>query len=395
MRYYQSSEAAYRIRCLHGPCGPCAFSSSFCHQATRGGAPQRSGNEYPQTRTKAQAENQETFRLGPRFSVRALIQSFRSNLAGDFGPGQTLSYDLSNSQIKAVTVVHVPAVIEPKRLLIDVAEQVERLDADIGAVQSALQEAPEVLHTIGVYVLIHVLDRVIDDGMFVFGLQSVVREQFVGEDRSASLDVLFNLRLQFFLSALLDVDRTDLTAALHHAHDDLFAFGTRTLDATCAYVLMHVPRFAADEGFIDLDFSAKLTGVLFLQRQPQPLEHEPARFLSDSGSAGDFVGANAVLAIGKHPHRKQPLVQGDWRVLKDSPDFDRELCFRVPSLTLPDFARSNKGNVLRSTGRTYNPILPTPRREVIDAVHRIGKVDNRLLQGLRFARHEYIMGQVC
>jgi hypothetical protein len=38
-------------------------------------------------------------------------------------------------------------------------------------VQAALQEAPEILHAVGVYIAIHVLDCVIDDGVLVIRFQ--------------------------------------------------------------------------------------------------------------------------------------------------------------------------------------------------------------------------------
>ena len=43
----------------------------------------------------------------------------------------------------------------------------ERLDAEIGSVQTAFQEAPEILHGIGVDVPVHIFHGVIDDGMLV------------------------------------------------------------------------------------------------------------------------------------------------------------------------------------------------------------------------------------
>jgi hypothetical protein len=53
------------------------------------------------------------------------------HLAGDFGPRQALSNDLSDGQIKAVTVVHVLAVVVAKRLPIKVREEAERLYGNV------------------------------------------------------------------------------------------------------------------------------------------------------------------------------------------------------------------------------------------------------------------------
>ena len=79
---------------------------------------------------------------GGRFYVRLL--------AGDFIPGEALAHHLGQRQFEAVEIVHVFPVVVAERLFVDVAEQVEGLDADIGSVQSALQQAPEVFQPVGV-----------------------------------------------------------------------------------------------------------------------------------------------------------------------------------------------------------------------------------------------------
>jgi hypothetical protein len=46
---------------------------------------------------------------------------------------------------------------------------------------------------------------------------------------------------------------------------------------------MHVPRFAADEGFVHLDFASEhSTGEVILHGKPNPVEHEPSSFLGDA-----------------------------------------------------------------------------------------------------------------
>ena len=74
----------------------------------------------PVVRTEIETENrQAAFRLGPRLRREGLIDCrFFRHPAGDFGPRQTLPYDLADGQIKAVTVIHVLAVVVSERLLI-------------------------------------------------------------------------------------------------------------------------------------------------------------------------------------------------------------------------------------------------------------------------------------
>ena len=60
------------------------------------------------------------------------------------------------------SVVGVFAQVEREDPLVEVAEEVERLDADVGAVQTALEQAPEVLDAVRVYAPVDVLG-VVDD----------------------------------------------------------------------------------------------------------------------------------------------------------------------------------------------------------------------------------------
>src|SRR6266568_316603 len=79
----------------------------------------------------------------------------------------------------------------------------EWLYAHIGAVDSALQQAPEVFQPIGMDAAIHVLHGVIDNLMRVIALQSFVGKQCVGVQGRTSFDLFSHFRLQFFLFRLV------------------------------------------------------------------------------------------------------------------------------------------------------------------------------------------------
>ena len=82
--------------------------------------------------------------------------------AGDLIPGETLANDLRSGQFEAVEIGHLfLAIVEAIRLLIEIAEQVERLDLNVGSADGALQQRPEVLQTIGVDVAVNVCHGVI------------------------------------------------------------------------------------------------------------------------------------------------------------------------------------------------------------------------------------------
>src|ERR1035437_3520801 len=63
--------------------------------------------------------------------------------------GETATNNLAHRKHEAVTVGHVP-VVEAVNFFVKVSEQVERLNADVGAFQRTLQETPEVLKPVRV-----------------------------------------------------------------------------------------------------------------------------------------------------------------------------------------------------------------------------------------------------
>lgn len=66
-----------------------------------------------------------------------------------------------------------------------------------------------------------------------------------------------------------------------------------------------------------------------VHRVPDALEHEPSGLLSDAETAPDFIAADAVLAVGQHPHRREPFVESNGRVFKDRTHFNRELLLAI------------------------------------------------------------------
>ena len=94
-----------------------------------------------------------------------------------------------NAEIRQV------ALVEGEHALVEVAEQVERFDADVGSVQAALQEAPEVFDSVGVDAAVDVLLGVVDGLVGVVVLQARVVARVVRVERSAGLDMLSNVAM--------------------------------------------------------------------------------------------------------------------------------------------------------------------------------------------------------
>jgi hypothetical protein len=164
-------ETFSRVRTLHEPRGPRACGASQRLTATHRGRPQANRRKSEQTGTQAKSQAYEAFRLGPRGNVLVGIRFF-PHLAGDFGKGQTLPNNARSEFAEAVTVIHILPIVEPKSLFIDVAEQVEGLNANVGSTETALQETPEVFHAVRVNISANVFLSVIDNVVRVLASSS-------------------------------------------------------------------------------------------------------------------------------------------------------------------------------------------------------------------------------
>ena len=166
---------------------------------------------------------------------------------------QPLTNDLSDKVAKAIFVAHRKPVVEAERLFINIAEQVEGFNRNIGTVDSALQGGsrssqfrwyePDRRRSFSVvdYLMVVILQP------FVVGRCSSVKTwnpllRFPN-DLYQSLTRLTTLAL-----TLRDAARAWTTVS-----NDIATF--RPEHAFRA-ILVHVARLAADEGFIDLNFAA-------------------------------------------------------------------------------------------------------------------------------------------
>jgi hypothetical protein len=114
--------------------------------------------------------------------------------------GQALARDLGKRLSKAVgiveRVIRGGAVVVQKRLLIQIAEQLERLNAHIRSVDAALEKAPVVLQPVGVNLSIDIGDCVVNDLMDVFPVEPIIGPKGIGVECGPSFDMLANCRLE-------------------------------------------------------------------------------------------------------------------------------------------------------------------------------------------------------
>lgn len=110
-----------------------SFRSSFHACTPRTRIQEESSGESESERTQAKGQ---AFGLGPRFPRHGLVDRFRPQLlASEFRIGQPLAADFTDDRFKSPRVVQLP-IIEPARLFVDIAKQVERFNTDIGSVQT-------------------------------------------------------------------------------------------------------------------------------------------------------------------------------------------------------------------------------------------------------------------
>src|SRR5205823_9271541 len=103
----------------------------------------------------------------------------------------------------------------------------------IGALDAALEQAPEVFEGVGMDLSVNIGNGMVDDLMGVFALQSLVRDPRIGEEIAADFDMLLNLGVHSYALGIGDDLCPHLavpgdSAALQHTHDDSLARSARS-----------------------------------------------------------------------------------------------------------------------------------------------------------------------
>jgi len=143
---------------------------------------------------------------------------------------------------------------------------------------------------------------------------------------------------------------------------------------------VHLPWIRPDEGFVRFNGAARaeLVSPRVPQRFPNPLKHEPRRFLSHLERPCNLITTDSVLAVREQPKGGEPLLQGNRAVLEDRSNFDRKL---APAGFHPAFPAFLAGKVVGGISPavwTNSALGPAHRGYRIDADLLIAKVLNRL-----------------
>ena len=103
-----------------------------------------------------------------RFVARRFV------FACQFAIGEALAADLGHGKRKALAVIHVFAIVETEHLFVKVTEKMKRFHANVGSVNSALQQTPEVLQAVGVNLSVYVLLGMVDHLLGEICVQAIV-----------------------------------------------------------------------------------------------------------------------------------------------------------------------------------------------------------------------------
>jgi hypothetical protein len=273
-------------------------------------------------------------------------------------------------------------VVVAEGLLIEVAKEMKRFHANVCAINTALEQAPEILKTVRMYPTVNIFDGMIYNLMGIVTSKATIAKHLVRVEGRARLHVPFNLRLHSLFLSIRKVHSTDLAAALQQPKGDGFPFSARTSDATLPRTDVHVASLTTNEGLIDLNFTAKRTGHILVHGLADAVHHEPSRLLGNADSPGYLAGANSVLAVANHPERAHPLIKAKRRILKDGSHLERELLF-APRAE-PNAASLDKGVFLGTATRARNnAVWPAKIQRVLKAAVGIAEINNRVLKSLR------------
>lgn len=281
--------------------------------------------------------------------------------------------------------VIVLALVIPERLLVQIAEQMEGFDADVGSFQAALEQRPEILDPIRVHIATNILFGMIHELVDVIRIEASIGRQLIGEHFRSRFDVRAHFRLQCVALAIGDMLHADLASlAIKQTHDQFFPRAASASDLLRFFVLVHEARESTDESLVGFNrpASTEFRERTALHRKPNAMEHEPCGFLTDFQISREFARTDSVLAIADQPDSGQPLSQRQRRVLEDGSDLNAELTAVMLLAALPAALIGEIMDFIASANRAlHDAVRPTARNNVCDAAILIGVVADRICQG--------------
>src|SRR5712691_8542074 len=140
-------ETFSRVQPLHESRGSSSRYVERRIEQARSGVSEAGGCKSAKTRPEAKS-GQAAFRFPRPCRLNAGFPTFFSLLRDQLVIRQPLPGDLAAKEFEPFCIRHVFPRVVTEHLLINVAEQVKRFDANVGSLQAKLQEAPEVFHPV-------------------------------------------------------------------------------------------------------------------------------------------------------------------------------------------------------------------------------------------------------
>jgi hypothetical protein len=274
-------------------------------------------------------------------------------------------------EIETIPIIHVLPIVIAKCLFVDVPKQVEQLYRNVGSLQTSFKQAPKIFEPVRVDLPIDLFLSMVDNLMREVLIQAPIGNQLVSIDLRSFANMLFNDGLKSGFLPVLYYSRSYFAAALEHSHHDGLL---KRVVLSLTHV--HITSFAANHGLIDFDVSTKLSAILPLVREPDAMHHEPSCFLANSERPVNLPARDAVLGICDEPHCREPLIQTQGGVFKDSPGLNRELAFRMVRAALPSLVFLHELNFGIPASRASHAIAPTLPYKVFKAVCGDGVVED-------------------
>jgi hypothetical protein len=303
--------------------------------------------------------------------------------------GQPFSYNAVADLVEAVGIGALSSIV-PERFFIEISKQVKRLNTDIGTLDGPLQEAPEILNSVGMDFAPDVGFSVVDNLVGVGVSHTGIAAMFIGVHAGTWGHAPAYLAGQGAAAGVLDYLGLDCagtvrTMAFKQAHNGGLANGPTALDYCLPLGLVHEPGLASDVSLVRLNLAGHPAEIAVLHCQADAVEHEPGGLLSDADGPMYFVGTDAVLGVGNHPDGGQPFVQSDGAILENGPGLDRKLPPRVLAPAFPNSAGMDEPYIVTTTGGASNhAIRPSDVNHEVQANVGIGEVADGFNQGSWF-----------
>src|ERR1700676_5594425 len=137
---------------------------------------------------------------------------------------ETLTDDLRNDSAESSAIVQVFTMVVTEGLLIEIAEQMERLDTNVSTFEPSLGKRPKVFNAVRMDIAVNVALCVIDHLMDVISAQAVVGAPSVAVNVRTALNILPHESLKRRAASVLDMAQANfLGIAIQQTHYNLFA----------------------------------------------------------------------------------------------------------------------------------------------------------------------------